>query len=384
MSLANTLLNGGMYGVSIDASKYTHSNGATRIAMESIEELHEIFMESFYNPEQAVLAAATEGVALEGSQYESVMEASISGAFNKIKDFLKKLLEKVKAFFHSVKRYIDSIFMSGAEFAKKYEKDIRDAGTLKDFEFKMYEYDDAKISGFANGVSTDVGTLVDKIINEVDKPIESELSSGDNFSSSIKGDIIDTEYSDTDAGKAELAKDNKAYGGKTLEYYKKQYDHDAVAKRAVEAISDGAGGTKCSDPDDFDEWLFGHFRKGATNSEDKTDVEIKSVRELASTLISDKKLGTTVDKLQSTSDKAFKKAIKVVDDTEKRYNRIDAKNSNNITEILRLMSSAISVSQSYVNKALTAWKTAIKDRDSDYKSAIVAGLRHADKQKKKK
>ena len=122
MSLVSNLISGstGNFGL-IDAKKYGHDTGALRIATESAEALHDIFIEGFYNMEQAELAAVHEGVALESSQYQAVVEASVTSVFAKVKEFFKKLWEKVKAFFHSVKRYIDAIFMSGKEFATKEE-----------------------------------------------------------------------------------------------------------------------------------------------------------------------------------------------------------------------------------------------------------------------
>ena len=125
MSLVSNLISGstGNFGL-VDSSKYGHETGALRIATESAEALHDIFIEGFYNQEQIELAAVHEGVSPKSPQYEALIEASVSSVFDKIKEFFKKLWEKVKAFFHSVKRYIDSIFLSGKEFVKKYDADI--------------------------------------------------------------------------------------------------------------------------------------------------------------------------------------------------------------------------------------------------------------------
>ena len=162
MSLVSNLISGstGNFGL-IDAKKYGHDTGALRIATESAEALHDIFIEGFYNMEQAELAAVHEGVALESSQYQAVVEASVASVFAKVKEFFKKLWEKVKAFFHSVKRYIDAIFMSGKEFAKKYDADIRKATNLKDFEYKMYKY-----TNIDNVPTIDVDSEVDALIKE--------------------------------------------------------------------------------------------------------------------------------------------------------------------------------------------------------------------------
>ena len=90
MSLTQTLMNGGMIGTSINPAKYNHDNGALRIATESVEELHDIFMTTFYATEQAELGAVHEGVALENSSYAAVYEGAVADAFTKVKEFLRR------------------------------------------------------------------------------------------------------------------------------------------------------------------------------------------------------------------------------------------------------------------------------------------------------
>ena len=358
MSLANTLLNGGTYGVSVEASKYSHSNGATRIAMESVAELHDIFMESFYNTNQAELAAATEGVALEGSQYEAVYEAAINNGIAKVKEFLKNLWAKVKAFFHNVKRYLDAIFMSGVEFAKKYAQDIRSAGTLKDFEYNMYDYDNALIDDTAG---TDIGTddIVDDIISGFGGLEKSMLKIADGMD---------------DSKKEGMSKTNEMIADK-MDELRKKFDRDEVAKRVVSAITGG----KCKDPDDIDEFLFKVYRKGNT---DKEDIEVKNLVDYANILTESSKLASTVDKFGKKVDSAYSKALKQVNDAETKWAKYSSKVSGNAAEIMRLMSTAISVGQTYNNKLITSWKTVVKERDTAYKSLIVSGLSYANKQKK--
>lgn len=357
MSLANTLLNGGMAGsISVDASKYSHSTGASRIAMESVAELHEIFMESFYNPEQAELAAATEGVALEGSQYEAVAEAAIGNAFAKIKEFLKKLWDKVKAFFHNVKRYMDAIFMSGADFVKKYAQDIRNVGPLKDFEFKMYKYDDAKIDN--TGSIPEAEEMMNTLLGDAEDGIK------------IFIDLADKEEKDIEGANAAAAD--------TMAETRKNMDSDNVRKTVVKEMSGG----KCTDPDNFDEWLFGTFRNGATGAEDKEDVEVKNISAYADILKETGKLAGNLDKGAKRIDAGYAKAIKMIDGAENKLARKSSKISGNVAEVLRLYSSALSIEQNYANKLLNAWKTVVKERDTTYKALIMAGFAHAKKQKK--
>lgn len=360
MSLVNTLLNGGMTsGSSVDATKYSHSNGAHRIAMESVAELHDIFMESFYNTNQAELAAATEGVALEGSQYEAVIEASVSNTFAKVKAFFKKLWDKVKAFFHSVRRYFDAIFMSATDFVKKYAQDIRNTnGKLKDFEFKMFKYNNSEIDKASKVTASEIS---EDIIADINTHL-TLVSDG----SAVEFD----QAGDEDKVKAFNTKMEGAMAD-----LRKVLDTDAIAKKTAAKFG-------CSDPDEFDEFLFGLYRNGATDSSDKEDVEVTNLGEFVEVLNGSKKLATDVDKMAKATDAGYSKAIKAVDAAENKFGKHSSKVSGNVTEALRLMSSAISTAQTYENKRMNAWKAVIKERDSAYKSMIMAAMSYAKKNNK--
>lgn len=357
MSLARTLMNGGSFGTSIDPSKYTHDMGATRIAMESVEELHEIFIESFYNVEQAELAAATEGVELIGSEYEVVAEGAIKDAFTKIKEFFKKLWDKVKAWFHNVKRFFDSLLLSGKEFVKRYQKDIQQADkTLKDFSYTMYDYDDARIDNFDSDM--DVDTMA-KIVYDEAKAVAKSV--------------------DAD-----------------LDKFKKLTEEDVIAKNLANNFLKGARGPKVTGADDFDEAVFASFRNGATGPEDKEDIDVSDLQHYASILTNAKSL-SALDSMGKKYDKVFKMALKEVDELEKAgkeiKNEVDsdkkstdaAKNAaNNAVKVAQQMSTAISRQQSLVSRVMNIWKTVYKERDTVYKQLVVAGLSNARKNAKNK
>lgn len=356
MSLARTLMNGGSFGTSIDPSKYTHDMGATRIAMESVEELHEIFIESFYNVEQAELAAATEGVELIGSEYEVVAEGAIKDAFTKIKEFLKKLWDKVKAWFHQVKRFFDSLLLNGKEFVKRYKKDIETADkTLKDFSYTMYDYNDAAI-------------------DDIDKDIDVDAGGVAIFAA--MGDAV-----------------NKAGD---LEAFKKYIDEDNLAKELAKDSLKGSKGPKVTGSDDFDEAFFAFYRNGATSKEDKEEIDISDLGHYASILTNAKSL-SALDSMSTKIDKTYKRALKLADELEKEMKDLkklidDDKNSDDQTKkdasdavkIAQTMSTGISRQQSLTNRVMNIWKTAYKERDTVYKQLIVAGLSNARKNAKKK
>ena len=90
--------------------------------------------------------------------------------------------------------------------------------------------------------------------------------------------------------------------------------------------------------------------------------------------------------MMSKTDKAFKKAIKQVDDCEKAVNSNFDKGDlkKGLSKGLSAWSSALSTAQSLANTYYTAWKTAAKERDSAYKSMIVKAIAYSKKQGKKK
>ena len=356
MSLASMLLNGGTLGAAnVDASRYGH-NSASRIAMESTEELHEIFLESFYNVEQAELAAATEGVALEGSQYEPVAEAAIKNAATKIKEFLQKLWGKVKAFFASVRRYLDAIFMSGADFVKKYQKEIDKMGRLEDYTFNMYKYDDAAIDT-VNAVDPEVKAAAILAKFGIDNP------------ESAADDVVKSANMLKDIG---ASGDTKEYADST----DKELSNENVKKEAVDGITNG----KCKDPEEFEKWCFGVFRSGAESAQDKEDIDIKSVDPYVNVLKSSSKLMKNVNDASSKMDKAYSKAIKVVGDCEKALDKVkDNKAAVALSRSMRAYSSAISITQSVWNTYFNAWKSVVKARDTVYKQVIMGGFSNAKK-----
>ena len=77
----------------------------------------------------------------EGASYEEVyalQEGALSGAWAKLKEFFKKLIEKVKAIFHSFIAKFNSVFMKDSkEFYKKYLQDINRKSSWEGFKCKV-------------------------------------------------------------------------------------------------------------------------------------------------------------------------------------------------------------------------------------------------------
>jgi len=72
---------------------------------------------------------------------KAVMEGVIGDAGEKIKNFFKKLAEKIKAWWKSVVKYFRSIFSSNEAFLDKYEEELkRKGGDAGDFKYEGHEW----------------------------------------------------------------------------------------------------------------------------------------------------------------------------------------------------------------------------------------------------
>jgi len=69
----------------------------------------------------------------------AVTEGFLGDVKDKLVKLLTKLKEKIKAFFHSAVQYFDKWFKDEAAFAEKYEDEI-DKKDLSDFKYKLYEW----------------------------------------------------------------------------------------------------------------------------------------------------------------------------------------------------------------------------------------------------
>ncbi len=379
MSLARTLMNGGFIGsleCNINPARYGHAQGATVIAMESVEELHEIFLES-YNYEQAELAAATEGVALEGSQYEAVAEAATNGIFAKVKEFFVKLWNKVKAFFREVRKYLDAIFMSGKDFVIKYKKEINRLDNLKDFKYKMYNYDDAAIDTSITKFNPD--TTSGEIIKGIDN-LNTLIEKANNVKENDNMNTASYKIKDSN-GKETIYQGDTAT--KALQDTIDDLRADDISDRIVKAFSGKIGKNgACTSAEDFNKWVFGVFRNGAESEDDKEERDLtnSNIEDFAKTLETSK-AQSSISGVESSIKNMYKKAIDTVNKAEMNVNANKTDESGNngkvkskTAELLRAYSTYISNIQTYHNTYINGWKAAIKERDSAYKSCIMAAM----------
>ena len=135
--------------ISINSNNYTEEGGLLQAFEESYTDMSniEIKMANYNNACVKVFAEAyhNNGSMEAGEQAVRKFQKKImrEGFFSDIKDslinLLKKLKEKIIAFFKAARQYLDSWLLSEAKFAEKYEDKVGEK-TLTNFKYEMYDY----------------------------------------------------------------------------------------------------------------------------------------------------------------------------------------------------------------------------------------------------
>lgn len=376
MSNLATMIMEGSMGVSGRLKHtYGHEDGAALIAMESAEALRDIFEAEFYVPNTCTIKAAMEGAScVEESSQAAIMEASIKGAFQKIKEFFIKLKDKVVAFLHQIKRYLLGIFGNDVKWVKNYEKDLNALSTfdLKDYEVKMYKYNDDLI------IDKNSGIKADELINATKAQMKDEFDNVDNPK------------------------------------YRKERDEEALDKIFDDKYSDFVKGIfgQNVDEDDIDKELWSLYRNGADGESDKEDISVgpTQIKQFIKSIKESEKNVSAYDKCISNTKSSYDKCIKFVDkaaDAVDKTSHIDGDEDSykisganmtgsdkgthhytstqktNYTMYLRKLSSHVSKQQSLLNKKYNAGKTALVERNNAYKKALTGAFAYARKNRKK-
>lgn len=309
---------------------------------------------------------------------EIVYEAGgVSGIFNKIKEFFKKLIEKVRQILHSFIAKLSSFASSDSSFVQKYQKEFSEKWNKikSDYEFSGYKFtvktdaapDRANIKG---GAVEAVAACCDSSAEAAVKAAVGVTSLNDilNVSGDLKK-ILDS------------IRDNKddiqeAMRGK-------------VANVVTTSFSSGtatASGSKLS-ASEFSKELFEKFRGGEEN---KQSLELKkefSVADIVGDVKNTDKFKKAAQKFTDAVVKGLNDEIKVLDKLEKDIVKIqtgdDIKNksgndktaaSNSASNVLGLVSEAnglIKDYSSYYVQANGIYLQAIADRNRQAKAIMV-------------
>lgn len=309
-------------------AKYTHEDGAALIAMETAEDIHEIFLEGFYSIES--LEFDRERAAMEGAP-QDVLE-SIAGKIKKkasstvklVKEKIQQLWEKVKGFVRNTKTYIMAIFQNGSKFAKAHQAELKALNLDSGFTYDLYDYN---IKGSFDKMTDDIATAFGSIDHNVAKYAN---PSAQNDMSESTANWAKGEYE---------ALVKKSFGGDT--------DEDAISK-----------------------YIFSELHGGAKSGADKKHMSGK-IDDLVDALIGAPKLLSTFESSWKKQDRMFKSAI----DTCKKFEN-DDNASQNVALAFRNYHSAISQMSKLFNKVTGFAKCAVKEMVGSYMGVVRKALRY--------
>lgn len=322
-------------------------------------------MESFYNIEANALSFQSEVATLEASNaseyeleqayenYQAVTEALVKDAATKIKEFFQKLWGKIKAFFASVARNFDAIIKNGADFAKKYEGQLKKVN-LTGFKYKMFDYS----------------------LDAVDfSPVDKDDHKGLADQAVLLATLIKSDKDIEDA--------------KQMVKTERENKEDNLDKERGKFLKTGS-----LTSEEFGKELYAKLRGGATSKEDRHEIAV-NIGSIIDTLKDTKEKKRMLEVEKKTSEK-FSKAIKAVDAVQTKISSAKAKDgsvsfkhgdnehaikadgSAIALDVLRLYASQFSASNDIAMTAFRHWKDAHSERASVYKQVCMAAFRHKD------
>lgn len=167
----------------------------------------------------------------------AMLESTGDGIFEKIKNFFKKVWEKLAGWWNSVVKFLRSMFMSDKEFIKKYKKELEEKSTDK-FEYEGFYFKPSVLDGL-EGKVTEITKAVKadfdiKLKLAKDPKSESTIASGEATKiDKAKKDI--EKIADTNAGN---------FGGtaSAKNNLKKAFRGDTNSKKPIKGLAAASAG----------------------------------------------------------------------------------------------------------------------------------------------
>ena len=116
------------------------------------------FLTAFVQSDAREIGMVREGAGDE--EVHTMLEGAIADAWNKLKEWVKKIWEKIKGIFKAfIARLEDFMGKNGYAYFEKYKKVLYDGTTLKDLKAKYSKPNDAELVKLLTGVN--MGTVLD-------------------------------------------------------------------------------------------------------------------------------------------------------------------------------------------------------------------------------
>lgn len=221
------------------------------------------------------------------SQITALAENALTGIWDKIKEFFKKLAEKVKAIWHSFSAKMNTLFMDDKKLVKKYEKELTRKTRVGKLEVKYLDIDKSKTDAISTAIGKEIGiseaTDGTGWDESADKRIEYWLRSliqgtnisADNIVDDLKDyigyeeeeDTIDKAY----GGIRQICNDIKEYSKELHKLEKHVSSFDRSCERVIKAADSKAKEAQKAYNDTDSKLANGAAKQGAKNDLDKAN-----------------------------------------------------------------------------------------------------------------
>lgn len=335
------------------------------------------FNENYNMIEKALMGNELVYMEQTGKEYE-YSDVVTEGFLESIKNFLKKVWEKIKALFKNFIMKLDSYMKNDKEFVNKYKKEIYSGKDLSDFKFKGYVF---TINDGA--VKAALVRCEDAGYEDSKKGIGSDGMRGSgSTTASLRGLAGDNEYT----GKVGNAGGNagaSASGNETFEQADRNFEDNADTARGaiVKALNPNYNAGGKLDQSEFKKALFEALRNGESEKEELDKIEPTVY---AGELVSSKDAKKTVRDQYRESEKIIKNMEKFAnniikdkskdaipqtgDDSDAKHKRaINADKVRGANFYLKWVHFG-SASLTAVNAAVVQ---ALNDRSRQYKACLV-------------
>lgn len=175
----NDITDFGTFSSVSEAASYTLESGASMIATQCLHELHEIFECAVVETSEAELSAIAEGYQSleESAQYSSVFESAEVSAGQKIILFLRKLGDRVMAFFINIATKLSTFVHNYDKWFDKHKKAMNEAGKTK-LDVKNWNVDKiASVSSKMDGLAGKINTTANELAELIKKTLEDQDAS---------------------------------------------------------------------------------------------------------------------------------------------------------------------------------------------------------------
>lgn len=301
MSVYSQYATGASADVAVDES-YDGLVGIYRMIEESALNEHAIF--------EHVIAcdfaeAYTNNGAMNESSLEAINEASMGEIWGKVKEFLKKMWEKILGIIKNLITKIQSVFIrDGKELVKKYDKQLLEKMNTsklskmpvkyKKLSSKSKTVDVNSADWFKNGI-TDV---IDK--SDLGKAYSAQVTAAKNFNGAV--DSSTTKWADVD-DKVKDKEDKKPYTTDAIQDFKDD---------ALTAFLGSSTDTKSFASDLMEESFDDYDEEGFTTTDYTYCKEI---------LENSKKVLNFLKKQETLAKKYYKDDIKDIEDIQKKHTK---------------------------------------------------------------